>query len=386
MNQEFILGRLSEIMGWDTARSRDEFGWLSLMSKMKYDGYEDFRAGARFIESLAVWLQQFPQHDRETAYDFVRHHLVYVSAAEMNHLVELFFPETVQWRLMEAAAARCGIPHFRVWADATATACYRRLLRQTLFIELSDGARIDIFRRLNAEVISNEQVVTAPRIIRAKWDGLLKDLRKSLDTADARFAFVFLVDDFIASGTTLLRKDSEKGTWDGKLARFWDDLDAAGVVQSHFEPDWVLCVHHYLATHRGKLAAEQRYAEAYQSRKTPRGLMRSLSVWPCRKRPRWFQRVKFSYGSVLHEGLPVDEARHGNFLRLVDSYYDNSIETEHTKLGGEDARRGFGKCALPLVLAHNTPNNSVALLWAETPGKDGRHAMQPLFRRRQRHA
>jgi hypothetical protein len=372
VNQEFILGKLGEIMGWDTQRSREEFAWLGLMAKMKYDGYEDFRAGARFVESLADWLQQFTQADREAAYAFIRRHLTYVGPAEMNHLVELFFPETVQWRLMRAAADRCGVPPYRVWAETNATECYRRLLRQTLFIELSDGARIDVFRRANSEVISNEQVVTAPRIIRAKWDGLLGDLRRSLkDPPEARFAFVFLVDDFIASGTTLLRWEEKKGEWNGKLARFWTDLEEARVIGTHFEPDWILCVHHYLATHRGTQAAEQRHAEALEF---------------CRRNGKgWFERVKFSYGMILGDDFPVDQARHHEFLELVRTYYDDSIETEHTRLGGEDMRLGFGKCGLPLVLTHNTPNNAIALLWAETAGKDGKHAMRPLFRRRQRH-
>ena len=43
-------------------------------------------------------------------------------------------------------------------------------------------------------------------------------------------------------------------------------------------------------------------------------------------------------------------------------------------------------CALPVVLEHNTPNNSIPLLWAETAGADGAHAMEPLFFRRDRHA
>lgn len=371
MNQDFILGKLGDIMRWDTARSREEFAWLRLMAKIKYDGYEDFRAGARFVESLADWLQQFRQEHREAAYGFVRRHLVYVGPVEMNHLVELFFPETVQWRLMQAAAERCGITAYRVWAEPRATECYRRLLRQTLFIELSDGARIDLFRRANAELISNEQVVTAPRIIKAKWDGLLQDLRQSLEDPGARFVFVFLVDDFIASGTTLLRWEEDKGEWNGKLFRFWQDLEDAGVGDTHFEGDWVLCVHHYLATNRGRRAAEERNEAARRSRQE--------------QRKGWFERVRFSYGAVLTDDLPVSEVRHDAFLRLIEAYYDDSIETEHTKLGGEDIRLGFGKCGLPLVLAHNTPNNSVALLWAETSGKDGKHAMRPLFRRRQRH-
>jgi hypothetical protein len=289
----------------------------------------------------------------------------------MNHLVELFFPETVQWRLMQASAERCGIPPYRVWAEPRAAECYRRLLRQTLFIELSDGARIDIFRRLNSEVISNEQVVTAPRIIKAKWDGLLDDLRKSLGDATARFAFVFLVDDFIASGTTLLRWEERKKEWNGKLFRFWMDLEEAGVSDTHLEPGWVLCVHHYLATDRGRLAAQDRDTAAREARK--------------KDGKRWFERVRFSYGAVLAADLPVSEARNEAFVKLAELYYDNSIESEHIKLGGDDARLGFGGCGLPLVLAHNTPNNSVALLWAETSGKDGKHAMRPLFRRRQRH-
>lgn len=371
MNQDFILGKLSEIMQWDTARARAEFAWLALMSKMKYDGYQDFRAGARFVECLADWVQQFPTiPEREIAYGFVRHYVVYLSPGEMNHLVELFFPETVQWRLMQAAASRLAVPAYRVWADSEATRCYRRLLRQTLFIELSDGARIDVFRRANAGVLSNEQVVTAPRINQGKWDELLKDLRDALKDPDARFALVFLVDDFIASGTTLLRWDQEKNIWNGKMMKFWEDVQE--VASTHFEQDWVLCVHHYLATHRATQAAQARQQQALEGRRA-----QSLG---------WFERVEFSYGLVLPESLPVDEARHAAFLKLVATYYDDAIETKHIKVGGADARLGFGKCALPLVLEHNTPNNSLAILWADTNGGPGKHAMRPLFRRRQRHS
>lgn len=42
------------------------------MARLKYDGYRDFQAGMRFIESLATWLRQFAPHERETAYAFVR--------------------------------------------------------------------------------------------------------------------------------------------------------------------------------------------------------------------------------------------------------------------------------------------------------------------------
>lgn len=362
MNQDFILGRLSEIMGWENVQASREFAWLRLMSQMKYDGYQDFLAGMRFIESLADWLQQFKGADRATAYGFVRSTLVYLSAAELNHLVELFYPETVQWRLQQEVASRESLPPFRVWATAASKAAYRRLLRQTLFIELSDGARIDVFRRANAGTISNEQVVTAPRVNEDKWGELLDDLRKDLDDGDARFAFVFLIDDFIASGTTLLRE--EDGKWKGKLPKFWTDVKP--YLTTHFEPGWKLCVHHYLMTHRAWVTVDERQAAALAAK----------------GKDSWFEGVQFSFGMLLPEAFPLDEARHSEFIRLTERHYDPAIETRHT---GPDIWLGFRQCGLPLVLEHNTPNNSVAILWAESGQNPRGHAMRPLFRRRQRH-
>jgi hypothetical protein len=367
MNQEFVLGKLGDLMGWDEERARSEFAWLRLMSRLKYDGYQDFLAGMRFIESLADWLQQFRSDERETAYRFVRENLVFISPGEMRHLVELFYPETVQPRLIQLVADGGGIPQYRVWADAAATRLYETLLRKTLFIELSDGARIEIFRRANAGVISNEQVVTAPRINRPKWDDLLKDLRRATGNPDERFALVYLVDDFVGSGTTLLRE--EDGVWKGKLPRFWEDVTEAHVLESHFEADWTVCAHHYISTHR----ADQVVRERDQAARSARG------------EGNWFKRVEFTSGTLLQPDFPIRPEQHPDFFQLVEKYYDDTIETEHIKKGGDNARLGFGQCALPLVLEHNTPNNTIALLWAETAGGPGKHAMRPLFRRRERH-
>jgi hypothetical protein len=254
-----------------------------------------------------------------------------------------------------------------VWADRVATSLYDTLLRKSLFIELSDGARIDVFRRANAGVISNEQVVKAPRINRPKWDDLLKDLRKITGNPGERFAFVYLVDDFVGSGTTLLRE--EGGSWKGKLPRFWDDVAEAGVLESHFEADWTLCVHHYISTDQADVAARERHQAA------------------CRAKGEggWFERVEFTSGTLFEPDFPIRPGDHPDFARLIEKYYDDAIETEPMKKGGDNARLGFARCALPLVLEHNTPNNSIALLWAETFGESGKHAMRPLFRRRQRH-
>ena len=98
MNQEFVLGKLADLMDWGEDQARHEFAWLRLMSRMKYDGYQDFLAGMRFIESLADWLQQFrPQKWRP--HTSLSDSSSFSSVlAEMRHLVELFYPETVQPR------------------------------------------------------------------------------------------------------------------------------------------------------------------------------------------------------------------------------------------------------------------------------------------------
>ncbi len=367
MNQEFVLGKLSELMEWDDVRSRAEFAWLRLMSRMKYDGYQEFLAGMRFIESLTDWLQQFirPEH-REVAYRFIREHLVFVSSAEMHHLVELFYPETVQPRLLQRVAELQGIPQYRVWADKAAIAAFRTLLRKTLFIELSDGGRIDIFRRANAGVIMHEQIVTAPRINKEKWTELLADLRKTTGNPADRFAFVFLVDDFTASGATLLRLEGEK--WTGKLWRFWEDMSKE--TTAHFEDDWTLCVHHYIATEQAVKSVDERDA-AVRKALGPSG---------------WFtKKIEMSFGMRLDREFSVTASSDPDLVELIESYYDDAIETESMKKGGRNARYGFGQCGLPLVLDHNTPNNAIALLWAESAGTGGKHPMRPLFRRRQRH-
>ena len=71
MNEQVGLRVLSEIMHWSDERARREFDWLRLMARLRYDGYRDFLAGVRFIESLATWLQQFDSAEREVAYKFV---------------------------------------------------------------------------------------------------------------------------------------------------------------------------------------------------------------------------------------------------------------------------------------------------------------------------
>src|SRR5690349_194260 len=83
---------LAAVMNWkeeDVARERPD---LQAMAAYKYDEYRQFSPGMRFVESFALWLNQFQtQEERVIAYDFVKKKLVFCSSAEMYHLVAMAY-------------------------------------------------------------------------------------------------------------------------------------------------------------------------------------------------------------------------------------------------------------------------------------------------------
>jgi hypothetical protein len=299
----------------------------------------------------------------------------------MGRLVEQLYPRFVRDRLMRTIAEQRGIPTYRVLVDTQASAAIDRLRRQTLFMGLSDGARIDVVRHANVGLLTNEQLVLATQVDKDKWQDLRSTLREELKDDAARFAIIYLLDDFMGTGTSLLRFDDETKKWKGKLIRFKESLEAAAeeVGEDGFlEPNWQLCIHHYIGTAAARTAIEARAAKARESL--------AYAGWP--------PLMHFSFGTVLPDNLPIDKVpeRYASFIQLTQTHYDPIIRTRHTDVGKvTHLGLGYGGCALPLVLDHNTPNNSVALLWAETDGgpRDGgvtAPGMRPLFRRRQRHA
>jgi hypothetical protein len=366
VKQELARRCLSKLMGWDLERARKEFAWLDLISRLKYDSYRGYFAGARFVESLLDWLQQFQPAERETAYKFIRERLVFVGSSELQHLVELFYPETVRELLAAAIAREAGIPTYLIWSRADLKAAYERLLRQTLFLGISDGARLDTFRRVNVGVIRNEQVVPTIEVDDGRWASLAKDLRADLGDETAQFRFLFLVDDFTGSGLTLLRQNPD-GAWTGKLVRFWNAVKKH-VGDGPVAKDFQLVVHHYLASAHGAETVPARAEVAAKERESD-----------------WYPAVQYRFGTTLPPTLPVSKEKESDFLRLLDDHYNPSIMTPSMKVGGADGRLGFAGCGLPLVLEHNTPNNTVALVWAEADKSGDHPEMRPLFRRRQRH-
>src|SRR5487761_1807079 len=102
MKDELAERLLALIMKWnaqDIARERPD---LQALAVHKYNGYEQFSAGMRFVENLALWLAQFENdEDRSLAYSLIKSRLVFVSPAELTHLVSIAFPDFIRHMLVK---------------------------------------------------------------------------------------------------------------------------------------------------------------------------------------------------------------------------------------------------------------------------------------------
>lgn len=368
MKQELALRLLSDLMDWDVKKATEEFKWLKLLVEYKYDHYQGYSPGARFLINLINWLKQFPEiKEREVAYKFILQRLIFISQREMHHLVNLSMPifDSEARRLV---AKELKLKFYETWGDSNADKRLRLLKLRTLYVALSDGAHIDVFRRDSDA--SNEQVVPLAEISPQKWKSLSEKLKERLDAEgyseeSPLFERICLIDDFTGSGFTLVRFDNEKNRWDGKVPKFCNQCKTNEILGNHVIENCTVHVHHYLASTQAKEAIHQeidKYAQTSED----------FSLLPT-----------FSY--VLPPNIVVSGNDEYELANLLTDFYDHSIESKHS---GKNIWYGYKQCGLPLVLDHNTPNNSIALLWAKSKSKDGSESlikMQPLFPRKERH-
>src|ERR1035438_1755377 len=108
---------LAKVMNWETEEDvTSRVPSLQLLADYKYDHYQRFGPGRRFVESLALWLNQFSSTDRETALSMVMDRLIYFSEAELLHLVQTAYPDLIVQERLQLVAGEQGIPAFRVGA------------------------------------------------------------------------------------------------------------------------------------------------------------------------------------------------------------------------------------------------------------------------------
>ena len=73
---------------WDNIKMSEEIKDIQIISEIKYDDYQQYTHGMRFIESLALWMRQFDTpEEKDNAYDLVKNKLIYISEEEMRQIV-----------------------------------------------------------------------------------------------------------------------------------------------------------------------------------------------------------------------------------------------------------------------------------------------------------
>lgn len=347
---------LAKVMEWapeDVARERPI---LQALAAFKYDEYQQFSPGMRFVESLALWLEQFAAlAERRAAYDFILSRLVFLSHAEMAHFAAIAYPDVIRPLFIEQAAKDATLPPFRV-SQVLGAETFKQLQGSSLFFGLSDGARIDLFRRSNKE-LSHEQIFTGYELSDEKVIEIRKWLGDKRGHKGAAPALV-LLDDFSASGTSCLMADSDKPK--GKVAKFIDRIQSSERWRAVVSfPKTRLVIVLYVATEQA-LANIHAGAKALKKEHGIETTVRAV------------QRIASNVSLKPSDTDPM--------IDVIKKYYDASVEDEHTKKGNSDLKFGFAAGGLPLVLHHNTPNNSIFLLWVE-----GSETVRPLFPRVSRH-
>lgn len=321
---------------------------LTRLAALKYDEYEGYSPAVKFLESLATWLVQFSEGDREIALQFVLERLIFISSAEMDHLVGTVYPDLLRPYFLQKAAQSCGVSSTRVTSLA-ASKIFQEIQRRTLVMGMSDGARLDKLRRSSA--LSTEQFHLVSVLDEEKQTDLRDKLQRALNKygseSPATFSTVLVVDDFTASGTTMLRPSVDEsgqvinGAWEGKLVRLKDHLDKlkeVDVVASDAE----VIVLIYLMTEKARDTLSDRMQKS--------GLDREFEL-----------KAVHTFGN----DVPLHEPGDQHFLDLFARYFHDEWIDDHNKKAGHP-RYGFGDSRLPIILHHNAPNNTPPVIWKES--------------------
>ena len=355
MKESLVEQLLSRIMNWEDNKIVEELPKIQFMAEMKYDHYDQFMPGTRFLGSLSKWLSNFAEEERNVMFDFVKNKLIFISSSQMTYLITLLYKKCVSSALALKTAQKMEIPPYRI-NEIKKSVDYKREKRLALFIGLSDGAHMDVVRRVGG--LSNEQVLTnyypdTDKLVDMKKELLSDSLLKELDESDKKFNSLYLIDDFTASGTSFIRKDIDQ--YKGKLTKIIDKFFNSKVNETSRElllPNVDIHIIFCLATQCAISHIENLLSEFIKSR----GLE---------------ERISFDVRCVqkIPNGV-ADEIK--NDTTLVDiikkEKYINkkNVGTKSYKVGhGEQEYFGYGDGALPLVLSHNTPNNSILVLWQD---------------------
>ena len=178
-------------------------------SDLKYDEYQQYKPGSRFVENLCAWLNQFDKGtERNIAFNFLLKNLVFISISEMHRLIETAYYECILPLFKDDAAVLCQ--------EAGMEGCEQRITElfktKALFLAMSDGARIDVLRRIAR--LDHEQVFVTYDLPEQKFTKIISEANKRVTEKETdaevinklprSFGHIFLLDDFSGSGISYL--------------------------------------------------------------------------------------------------------------------------------------------------------------------------------------
>jgi hypothetical protein len=164
-----------------------------------------------------------------------------------------------------------------------------------------------------------------------------------------------------AAVTPTLDMMLEKVSTRGKITKIYDRLHKSQFVdRSHFEVYLLL----YIAT-RQAINHIEFWANQFTSQNN-------------------FKPLQLRVLHIIEPEYSLKNTTNLDLKKILDNpkYVDPKAADSHfTKGGTSDPKYGFAGCALPIVLSHNTPNNSVYILW----GRNENYTFHGLFPRISRH-
>lgn len=377
MNSNLANQLLASIMKWDAQTLASERAALEFMGSMKYDAYDRYMPGMRFMSSLVQWLNDIEEEDRDEAYKFIKEKLVFISSTQMNYLVDLLYDSKIRPILLDMATTETGMPSYKRSSNVVHNR-FEIEKRSALVVGLSDGAHTDILRR--SASFSNEQVLTNYYPDGKKLKDMLDELRKDDKLKSIEkpyFRRIFLIDDFTASGKSFIRYDESNGKYHGKLKKIIDELCTRGYVEKGQKIEHLS----YLLNPEQKIQIDILFCIATERAKT--SIKDNLDDYL--KSVGWQDKVEFNIHIVqlLEDKLSNDIKSDNDLVKIIKKdkhFVEECVISKSYKVGKNDSPwLGFDGCALPVVLAHNTPNNSLPFIWQDAERFHG------LFPRISRH-
>lgn len=378
MNSNLANQLLASIMKWDAKTLASERAALEFMGSMKYDAYDRYMPGMRFMSSLVQWLNSIDEGDRDEAYKFIKDKLVFISSTQMNYLVDLLYDSKIRPILLDMATVETGMPSYKR-SNRVVRSRFEIEKRSALIIGLSDGAHTDILRR--SAGFNNEQVLTNYYPDGKKLKDMLEELRRDArlkDIEKAYFRRIFLIDDFTASGKSFIRYDESDGLYHGKLKKIIDELCNKRPVEREQKIEHLS---YLLDPNQDKIHIDILFCIATE--KARNNIKNNLEDYLMSVNMQ--DKVEFNIHIVqlLEDKLSNDIKNDKDLLEVLkkdEHFVEECVISKSYKVGkNNNPWLGFDECALPVVLAHNTPNNSLPIIWQDTERFHG------LFPRISRH-